>query len=198
MKRKHSILKKVIFLFIAILSACSNPPAPKENVVKTDDSHKKAKAAAPKSEPSYWKVNSFTAKEGETEGRKYVKFATEGNFSDTTETNRYLYAEVYVDKKNAGVFLHKLKKTSPSEKFTAPIQIRVKNSAGMELLMNSSRRWNSSGGILIENNNNDYSQFRIFLLQNTGIVTVDIKDSEECTYHFSMNLTGFSDSFSKL
>lgn len=198
MKRKHSILKNVIFLFIAILSACSNPAAPKENVVKTDDSHKKAKAAAPKSEPSYWKVNSFTAKEGETEGRKYVKFATEGNFSDSIETNRYLYAEVYVDKKNAGIFLHKLKKSSPAEKFNDPVQIKMTSSSGSEIQMTSSRRWNSSGGILIENNNNDYSQLRIFLLQNTGTVMVDVEDSQANKYHFSMFLNGFSDSFSKL
>lgn len=195
MKLIH-ILKITSFLFLALLISCSNPPAPKDNTVKTE-THKKTKAPAARTEASYWKINSFTAKEGETEGRKYVKFATEGNFSDTTETNRYLYAEVYVDKKNAGIFLHKLRKTSPAEKFT-PVKIRVTNSSGMELQMNSSRRWNSSGGILIENNNNDYSQLRIFLLQNTGIVTVDIKDSEECSYHFNMNLNGFSDSFSKL
>jgi hypothetical protein len=64
--------------------------------------------------------------------------------------------------------------------------------------MTSTRRWNSSGGIMIERNNNDYSQLRIFLLQNTGIVTVEIRESDSDVYYFGLNLTGFSDAFSKL
>lgn len=191
------MLKKLILLFPFILVCCSNPPAPKETIVKTD-TNKKSKTTVVKAEPSYWKINSFAPKEGETEGRKYVKFATEGNFTDSTKTSKYLYAEVYVDKKNAGVFLHKLKKTNPSEKFSDPVQIKITNSSGVELHMTSSRRWNSSGGILIESNNNDYSQMRIFLLQNSGTVMVDVSDSEDNTYHFNMNLNGFSDSFSKI
>jgi len=51
------------------------------------------------------------------------------------------------------------------------------NTEGQEFQMTSIKRWNSSGGIMIERNNIDYSQFRIFLLQSKGIVTVEIKDS---------------------
>ena len=47
-------------------------------------------------------------------------------------------------------------------------------------------------------NNNDYSLFRIFLLQNKGSVSVEIKDSGTKIYHFSINTNGFSDSFAKL
>ena len=64
--------------------------------------------------------------------------------------------------------------------------------------MTSSRSWNSSGGIMIEGNNNDYSQFRIFILQSKGVMTVEIKDAGSKTYNFSFNSDGFSDSFSKI
>jgi hypothetical protein len=191
------MLKKVLALSFIILAGCSNPPAPKENVVKPD-THKKAKVATVKPATSYWTVNSFAPRDGQTEGRKFVKFATEGTFSDSTQANRYLYAEVFVDKKSAGIFLHKLKKNSAIEKFDGPVQIKVTNSSGSEIKMTSGRRWNNSGGSLIENNNNDYSQFRIFLLQNTGVVNVEMKDSKANTYQFSLYLDGFSDSFSKL
>ncbi|MGE5406658.1 MAG: hypothetical protein ACM3NR_03005, partial [Methanosarcina sp.] len=88
--------------------------------------------------------------------------------------------------------------SSAIEKFDEPVQIKVTNSSGNEIKMISGRRWNNSGGSLIENNNNDYSQFRIFLLQNTGNVNVEMKDSQANTYRFSLYLDGFSDSFSKL
>lgn len=191
------MLKKILFLLLVIAAGCSNPPAPTENAVKSDVP-KKVKAPTVKPAANYWTVNSFAPKEGQAEGRKYVKFVTEGKFSDSTQTSQYLYAEVFVDKKSAGIFLHKLKKNSSIEKFNDPVQIKVTNSSGSELHMTSGRRWNNSGGSLIENNNNDYSQFRIFLLQNTGIVNVEMKDSKANLYQFNLYLDGFSDSFSKL
>jgi hypothetical protein len=51
---------------------------------------------------------------------------------------------------------------------------------------------------MIERNNNDYSQFRIFLLQSKGTVSVEIKAPGTKIYNFSMNAEGFSDSFTKL
>jgi hypothetical protein len=186
-----------IFLILIILAGCSNPPAPKEKAVKTD-SHVKHKASIVKPVANYWTIKSFAPKEGEREGRKYVRFVTEGNFSDTIQTNRFLYAEVFVDKQNGGIFLHELKKSSPTEKFIGPVQIKMTNSSGQELHMTSSRSWNSSGGILIERNNNDYSQFRIFLLQSTGNVMVEVRDSGSKIYHFSINTSGLNDSFSKI
>lgn len=190
------MLKRVIFLFLVILAGCINTPAPKEKIGA--DSHIKHKAPTIKPEVNYWTTNSFAPKEGETEGRKYVRFVTEGNFSDSAQTNKYLYAEVLIDTKNAGIFLHKLKKSSPVENFSDPVKIKMTNSSGAEIQMTSTRRWNSSGGIKIESNNNDYSQLRIFLLQNTGTVMVEVKDSGADIYHFSMYLDGFSGSFSKL
>ena len=170
------MLKRSIFLFLVILAGCSNPPAPKETTVK-NNSNVKRKASTVKPAVNPWTISSFAPKEGETEGRKFVKFVTEGDFSDSTKNNSYLYAEVLVNKTSAGIFLHELKKSSPAEKFSEPVQIKMTNSSGQELQMTSSRRWNSSGGILIERNNNDYSQFRIFLLQSKGPIAVEIKDS---------------------
>lgn len=191
------MLKRLVFLFIVILAGCSNPPAPKE-LNNSTASHVKSKAPYVKPVVNPWTISSFAPREGETEGIKFVRSVTEGDFSDSAKINNYLYAEVIVNTATAGIFLHEFKKTSPAQKFNEPVQIKMTNSAGEELHMNSTRRWNSSGGILIEKNNNDYSQFRIFLLQSKGKVTVEIKDSGTKIYHFSMNAEGFSDSFAKL
>lgn len=191
------MLKRLIILLLVILAGCSNPPAPKEDVVKKD-SNIKRKASTDKPAVNPWTTKSFPPKDGETEGRKYVRFVTEGNFSDSTQATNYLYAEVLVSKMSAGIFLHELKKSSPSAIFQGPVQIKMTSSTGQELMMTSTRSWNKSGGILIEKNNNDYSQFRIFLLQNKGAVTVEIKDSGPKIYNFSINADGFSDSFTML
>jgi len=127
-----------------------------------------------------------------------VKFVTEGSFSDSVKNNNFLYAEVVVNKTNAGIFLHELKKSNAPEAFTEPVQIRMINSSGQELQMTSSRRWNSSGGISIERNNNDYSQFRIFLMQSKGTISVEIKETGTKIYNFSINAEGFNDSFTKI
>lgn len=182
---------------MVILAGCSNPHAPKEINVRTA-STVKSKVSTIKPSANPWTIGSFAPKEGKTEGIKFVRFVTEGDFSDSIQTKSYLYAEVIVNKASAGIFLHELKKSSPTEKFSEPVQIKITNSSGQELQMISTRRWNSSGGILIERNNNDYSQFRIFLLQNKGKVTVEIKNSGAKIYHFSINADGFSDSFTRI
>ncbi len=190
--------KRLILLFLVILTGCSNPPAPKEKAA-TDDAHVKHKPSTVKPAANPWKTGSYAVKEGETEGRKFVRFVTEGVFSDSTKNNNYLYAEVIVNTANAGILLREMKKSNPAEKFSGPVLIKMTNSSGQELQMTSTRSWNKSGGILIERNNNDYSQFRIFLLQNNkGIVKVEIKDSGTKIYNFSINTDGFSDSFTSL
>ena len=191
------MLKKIIFLLLLIFVGCNNPPATKEAVVK-DTAPVAPKAAPVKPAANPWAVRSYAPKEGETEGKKFVKFVTEGVFSDSVRNNNYLYAEVVISKTNAGIFLHELKKSSPAQLFSEPVSITMTNSSGQELQMISNRRWNSSGGISIERNSNDYSQLRIFLLQSKGKVMVEVKDKGARTYNFSINADGFSDSFSKL
>jgi hypothetical protein len=191
------MLKRLIFITLVIVAGCSNPPAPKEKVV-SDDSRVKPKKVTVKPAANPWTINSFTPKDGETGGRKYVRFVTEGSFSDSTQTTSYLYAEVIVNKQSGGIFLHKQKKSSPVEILHSPVLIKMTNSSDQELQMTSTRSWNKSGGILIERNNNDYSQFRIFLLENKGTVRVEIKDSATEIYNFNINTDGFSDSFTKL
>ena len=190
-----AMLKRVIIVFLVILAGCSNPPATKEI---TTNKTPKVKSKAPKTVAIPWTISSFAPKEGETEGKKFVRYITDGNFSDSTGNNIYLYADVIVNTSSAGILLHERKKSNPAEKFSEPVQISMKSSSGQEIHMTSTRRWNSSGGILIEKNNNDYSQLRIFLLQNKGTVTVEIKDSGTKIYQFNINVDGFADSFASL
>jgi hypothetical protein len=140
----------------------------------------------------------YPGKQGEQPARKYVKLETDGNFSNSTVSDDYLNADIIVDKVNAGILLHKSKKSNPSEKFTGPVHITMKNSAGNELKMTSSRGWNKSGGILIERNNNDYSQFRIFMLQSEGVINVEILGDSSSVYHFDINAAGFTEAFSQI
>jgi hypothetical protein len=123
---------------------------------------------------------------------------TDGSFSNSTLSNDYLKVDIIVDKVNAGILLHQKKKSSPAEKFTGLVHIRMKNAAGNDLEITSSRGWNKSGGILIERNNNDYSQFRIFMLQSDGLINVEIRDDFSSVYNFDINATGFADAFSQI
>jgi len=191
------MLKRIILLSLTILAGCSNPPDTKEtNVGKSAPVKAKAPSVKPAVNP--WKTGSYAPKEGETEGRKYVRFVTEGVYSDSTNNKNYLYAEVIVNTANAGILLREMKKTNPAMKFSEPVRIKMTDSSGQELQMTSNRSWNSSGGIMIERNNNDYSQFRIFLLQSKGTITVEISDSGTKAYNFSINADGFNDSFTRL
>lgn len=189
------MLKRSVFLFLAIIAGCSNPPPP-ETPVKTEPV--KPRPAVVKPAPNPWAINSYAPKEGETEGRKFVRYGTDGEFMDSSGKTSYLYAEVIVNKANAGIFLRELKKSNPPQLFSEAVQIKMMNTAGEELLMTSTRRWNSSGGILIERNNNDYSRFRIFMLQSKGLIKVEVVADGNKTYNFNINVDGFSDSFTKI
>jgi hypothetical protein len=190
------MINKILPVLIIIMVSCSSPNPP-VNTVKPK-SHSKNKPVAPKPLPSTWSIMTYPIAQGSQTAKKYVKCEADGKFSNSTGSNDYLNADIIVDKVNAGILLHKSKKSNPSEKFTGPVHITLKNSAGNELALTSSRAWNKAGGIMIERNNNDYSQFRIFMLQSEGLINVEIRDDSSSEYHFDINASGFSDAFSQI
>ncbi|HKK42683.1 MAG TPA: hypothetical protein VJ963_09760 [Bacteroidales bacterium] len=191
------MMKKILFPLLVLMIACtSTPPPPKKTVKK--NTHSKAKARVNRTVVNPWSVGSYAAKPGEPEGRKYVSYESDGSYTDPTRTNDYLHAVIFVDKINAGIFLHEKKKSGPVEKFAGPVHISLTNSDGKELRMTSTRGWNKSGGILIERNNSDYSQFRIFLLQSNGPVKVELHDNDSTVYNFAIDASGFSSAFGQI
>jgi len=190
------MIKKILPLLILFLVSCSSPTPP----ANTDKpkAHSKKKAVVSKPLPSQWKVMTYPGSQGDQTARKYVKSETDGSFSNSTVSNAYLNTDIIVDKVNAGILLHQIKKTNPSEKFTGPVHIKMKNPAGEELEITSSRGWNKSGGIMIERNNNDYSRFRIFMLQSEGVINVEIRDDSSSVYLFDINAAGFGDAFNQI
>ena len=190
------MIKKIFFPLFLFLIGC-NAPQPANDTVKPK-STSKPKVVAPKPSPGPWIVKTYVDADGKPTARKYVRFDTDGTFSNSTVSNNYLHAVLLVNKGNAGILLHQSKKSNPAEKFTGLVRIKMRNSSGKELEMTSSRGWNKSGGILIEQNNNDYSQFRIFLLQSEGVINVEIKNDSSSVYHFDINSAGFTDAFSQI
>jgi len=190
------MINKILPVLLIFMVSCSSPNPPANPVKPKNPSKHKPAAAKPSANP--WKVLSYPGKQGEKEARKFVKLETDGNFSNSAVSNDYLNADIIVDKVNAGILLHQSKKSNPAQKFTGPVQIKMKNPAGNELELTSSRPWNKSGGILIERNNNDYSQFRIFMLQSEGLINVEISDDSSSVYHFEINAAGFGDAFSQI
>jgi hypothetical protein len=190
------MIRKILFPLLLIAVSCSSPN-PHAKAVKTRP-HARHKSVVAKPRSSPWIIKSYSDAQGETTGRKYISFETNGKFSSSTTSDDYLNAVVIVDKVNAGILLHEFKKSGPAEKFVDPVKIKMKNSDGKELNLTSSRGWNKSGGILIERNNNDYSQFRIFMLQSDGIINVEILGDSSSVYHFDIDAAGFGDAFSQI
>jgi hypothetical protein len=190
------MIKEILFPLFLIAVSCSSP-SPQTKAVKARP-HAKHKSDAVRPAPSPWIVKSYPGAKGDTTGRKYVSFETNGKFSNSNASDNYLNAVVIVDKVNAGILLREFKKSGPPEKFTGPVRIKMKSSDGNELDLTSSRGWNKSGGILIERNNNDYSQFRIFMLQSDGMINVEILGDSSSVYHFDINAAGFGDAFSQI
>ena len=195
--RSYLVLKGLtLFLLLIFIAGCNNKPVPPAKPAKADSSKNRKIVAKPAANP--WSINSFAPREGDSTGRKYVRFGTEGNYSNNAGTNGYIYAELLVDKLKAGIFLHENQKSNPVAAFNGPVHITMKNAEGIELQLTSGRAWNKSGGILREQNNNDYSQFRVFMLQSTGIINVDLTDAGSTSYHFKVNADGFSAAFGKI
>jgi hypothetical protein len=190
------MIKKILFPLFLFLICCTSPN-PTANPVKSK-SHSKNRSVASKPSPGPWNIRTYPGAQGEQATRKYVMLEADGKFSNSTVSDNYLNADIIVDKMNAGILLHQSKKSNPAEKFTGPVHIKMKNSAGNELDLTSSRSWNKSGGILIERNNNDYSQFRIFMLQSEGMINVEIRDDSSSVYNFNINPSGFADAFSQI
>ena len=190
------MIKKILFPLIFFVVSCNAPGPPVNNEKPISPS--KPKTIAPKPMPNPWIVKTYVDANGEPTGRKYVRFDADGTFSDSTAVKKYLHAVFMVNKDNAGILLHRYKKSNPAEKFTGMAHIKMKNSSGEELEMTSSRGWNSSGGILIAQNNNDYSRFRIFTLQSEGLINVEIRDDASSVYYFDINAYGFGDALSKI
>jgi hypothetical protein len=190
------MIRKLLFPLLLILVSCNAPTPPANNAkVKTPS---KPKAVTSKPSLSPWVVKTYVDANGVPSSRKYVRLDADGTFSDLTVSNNYLHTVFLVNKENAGILLHQFKKSNPAEKFTGMARIKMKNASGKELEMTSSRGWNKSGGILIEQNNNDYSQFRIFILQSEGVINVEILGDSSSVYHFDINAAGFADAFSQI
>ena len=190
------MIKKILFPLFVFIVSCNAPDPPANNI--KPKSPPKPKAVAPKPAPGPWIVKTYVDANGEPTGRKYVRLDADGTFSTTRLSDNYLHAVFLVNKENAGILLHPLKKSNPAEKFTGPARIKMKNSSGNELEMTSSRGWNKSGGILIEQNNNDYSQFRIYILQSEGLINVEIQGDSSSVYHFNINPYGFAEALSQI
>jgi hypothetical protein len=198
LNKSNTLLNWVLILLLSVfIAGCNNNPAPSEKPAKGNSSSKSRKIKA-KPTVNPWTINSFAARPDDSTARKYVRYVTDGNFSKNSGPNGYLYAEMLVTKVSAGIFLHESQKSNPMEEFNGPVHITMKNTEGSELQLTSGRGWNKSGGILIEKNNNDYSQFRIFMLQSTGMINVDITDADSTLYHFNINADGFSAAFSRI
>lgn len=190
------MIKKLLFPLFLILVSCNAPSPPATNAKAKSSS--KPKAVIPKPAPSPWIVKTYVDTNGEPTTRKYVRLDADGTFSDLSVSNNYVHTVFLINKDNAGILLHQFKKSNPAEKFTGIARINMKNSSGKELEMTSSRGWNKSGGILIEQNNNDYSQFRIFILQSEGVINVEILGDSSSIYRFDINAFGFADAFSQI
>jgi hypothetical protein len=190
------MLKKILFPLFLFLICCTSPH-PTANPGKPK-SRLKNRSVVSKPSPGPWNIMTYPAAQGQQAARKYVKIEADGKFSNSTVSDDYLNVDIIVDKMNAGILLHQSKKSNPAEKFTGLVHIKMKSSAGIELDLTSSRSWNKSGGILIEKNNNDYSQFRIFMLQSEGVINIEIRDDSSSVYHFDINATGFADAFGQI
>ncbi len=190
------MIKKILFPFFVFLVSCTSQNPQVKAVKSKAPSRHKSDVSSASTGP--WIVKSYPTANTDQEGRKYVMLETDGRFSTPTVPDGYLNAVVIVDKVNAGILLHQSRKTSPAQKFTGSVHIKMKNPEGNELEITSSRGWNKSGGIMIERNNNDYSQFRIFMLQSNGIINVEIRDEASSTYQFDINAAGFGDAFGRI
>jgi len=190
------MIKKILIPILLLAVSCHSPE-PSASTAKPK-APSKPKSVAPKPAANPWVVKNYTKAGGESTERKYARFDTEGTFSAQDGSNGKVYVTFMLNKENAGILLYKSSKSNPLEKSTGTVIIKMKNTKGEEIELTSSRGWNKTGGILIEQNNNDYSRFRIFMLQNEGTVNVEIRDESAAVYNFNIIATGFGDSLGQI
>jgi len=146
-----------------------------------------------------WKLGTFSDNFGDKTNEKYIETQVDGSFSNSATSDSYLFAEVLLKKNGAGIFLHEYNKSGASEKFIGNAQVQMKNSDGKKLVINTSKEWNHSGGILIENFiSNEFSNFKSFIKNSKGEIKVVIFDDYSSVYQFTIDATGFAEEFSKL
>lgn len=150
-----------------------------------------------------WEVKSFVDNFGDPTKDKYLVSFMEGKFSNSATSNSYLFVEILMTKKSAGIFLKEYDVTRPAQKFTSSVQIQMKNERDEKLILNTSGVWNQSGGIKLDNNIGDYyhgtfKKFRDFIAKSSGPIKVVIFDDYSSVYNFSINPSGFKDKVSKI
>jgi|GEM_PF-6510080 len=128
-----------------------------------------------------WELGTFVDNFGDPTHEKYLISATEGIFSNSATQGSYLWAEIILTKKQAGILLHEYRPTSPPNKFIGGVQIQMKNEKGEKIVINTSGEWNQSGGIKINNYIGDFyigdfKQFKSFLDRSSGNVKVVIRN----------------------
>ena len=190
------MFRKILLPFLIFLVSCNAPHAPEKTVKTRVPSKPKPEVSKPA--PNPWAVRNYTDSNGEPTERKYGRFDADGTYSNASAANGYLHAVILLNKENAGILLSRDKRSNPAIKFEQAVTISMKNSEGTELKLISSRGWNKSGGILIEQNNNDYSRFRIFMLQSKGVINVEIMGDSSDIYRFNIDPTGFGESLGQI
>ena len=190
------MIRKIIIPLFLIMISC-NSPVPPADTAKPEPASKPG-PVKPEPKPNPWIIGNYVDAGGEPTNRKYARLDATGTFSDLTLSDANLHVVILLNKGNAGILLHELKKSNPAEKFTGQVLIKMKNPDGDEIELTSSRGWNKAGGILIEQNNNDYSRFRIFMLQSSGVINAEVYGDSSSVYRFDINAAGFGDALSQI
>ncbi len=150
-----------------------------------------------------WELKSFVDNFGDPTKDQYLISFVEGKFSNSATSNSYLFVEVLITKKSAGIFLKEYDVARPPQKFNSSVQIQMKNEKEEKLILNTSGVWNQSGGIRLDNNIGDYyhgtfKKFKDFIVKSSGPIKVVILDDYSSVYNFSIIPGDFNDKFSKL
>lgn len=209
-------IKTVVILLAVLCFSCEKKVADTsyvDSVRRTADSLKLQKAndsiALVKAKEELnaifgkWEVKSFVDNFGDPTKEQYLISFIEGKFSNSATSNSYLFVEVLITKKSAGIFLKEYDVARPPQKFSGSVQIQMKNEKDEKLILNTSGVWNQTGGIRLDNNIGDYyhgtfKKFKDFIAKSSGPIKVVIFDDYSSVYNFSITPADFSDKLSKI